>query len=67
MRKGTRNGHDRICTCWYSYLCSINDMIEFWEGNSDARVWMVWPRYVHEWCVCVVDAIGVDRLVGGFG
>ena len=36
-------------------------------GNSDAGVWMVWFGGVHGWCVCIVDVIGVDRLVGGFG
>ena len=28
---------------------------------------MVWYGGVYGWCVCIVDAIGIDRLVGGFG
>ena len=41
-------------------------MIEF-GGNSDAEMRMVWLGCVHGWCVCIVDAIGIDNLVGGFG
>ena len=37
------------------------------EGYSYARMGMVWLRGVYGWCVCIVDAIGIDRLVGGFG
>ena len=32
-------------------------------SKSDAGVWMVWLGYMHGWCVCIVDAIGVDGLV----
>ena len=31
--------------------------------NSVAGVWMVWLGYVHGWCVCMVDAIDVHRLL----
>ena len=62
MREGTGNGHDGICSGWYSYWFSINDMIGF-GSKSDAGVWMVWLGYMHGWYVCIVDAIGVDGLV----
>ena len=64
--EGTGNDHHGICSRWHSYWCSINDMIGF-GGSSHAEVWMVWLGCMHGWCVCIVDAIGVDMLVGGFG
>ena len=36
-------------------------------GSSHAGVWMVSLGCIHGWCICTVDAIGVDMLVGGFG
>ena len=36
-------------------------------GNSDVGVRVVWLGYVHGWCLYMVDAIGLDRLVGRFG
>ena len=35
--------------------------------ESDVGGWVVCVVPVDRWCVCIVDAIGVDRLVGGFG
>ena len=64
--KDTVNGHYGICFRWYSYWCSINDFIGF-RGSTDARMWMVWFECVYGWCVCIVNAIGIDRLVSGFG
>ena len=36
-------------------------------GYSYVGKGMVWYGGVYGWCVCIVDAIGIDRLVGGFG
>ena len=42
-------------------------MIGLVRVESDTCRWMVCVGRVDGWCVCIVDAIGVDRLVGGFG
>ena len=67
MEKGTGNGHYGICSDWNSDWCSINDMIGMFGWYSYTGMGMVWCGGMYGWCVCIVYAIGIDRLVGGCG
>ena len=63
-REGIGNGHHGVCSSWYGELFSY--MIGLVGVESDAGGWVVCVGHVDGWCVCIVDAIGVDRLVSGF-
>ena len=67
MGKGTGNGHYGICSGWNNDWCSINDMIGMVGGYSYVEMRMVLSGSVYEWCVCIVDVIGIDRLVSRCG
>ena len=43
----------------------MNDMIGMVWGYSYVGMGMVWCGGMYGWCVCIVDVIGIDRMVGG--
>ena len=67
MGKGTGIGHDGICSGWNNDWCSINDMIGMGGGYSYVGMGMVWCSGMYEWCECMMDVIGIDKLVSGCG